>query len=169
MKSTPFYGMAVLQRAAQVLAVLFCVSLLVAGAYEIYQVFRSLVEFNINQAIQEGLFTLIILEMVFVTRSFIKYGSVNTALILSVGVVAVVKSLIFNMVDIQLDDALAYSALILALTVGYVLENYTYGIKMAQGRQSRSIRDKIAEEYKESINLDVLVQNHPKENAILND
>ncbi len=156
MKSNPFFGMAVLQRTAQFLAMLFCVSLLVAAGIEIYEVYRSLLSYNVTIAIQGGLYTLILLEMVFVTRSFIKYGSVNTALIISVGVVAVVKSLIVNIEVMTLDKAASYSCLLLALTIGYVLENYTYGIKISQGRQSRSISEKIQEEYQKSITLDQL-------------
>lgn len=117
------------------LAIGLGLALIAASSIEIYKVVLELMDFQVSSAIQEGMLMLILLEMFYVVRSFIKYGSVNTSLIISVGIVAVIKMIIFNLSDMDLEKAIAFSILILSLSVGLLLENQHYNLKIDQGRK----------------------------------
>lgn len=136
-------GMPTLQRIAQLIAALFGAALIVAAGLEVFQVFKELYAFNINSAVQEGLFTLILLEMFYVVRSFVKYGSVNTALIICVGIVAIIKQIIFSLDSITMEKAIGLSLLFVVLTLGLYIEEKHYTHKLRRGQKPRSIREQI--------------------------
>lgn len=143
MKSEPFIGMKYMQLATKVLATLFNIALLIAASIEIGRVFFGIYTLNIASAIQDGLFVLILLEMFYVVRSFIKYGSVNIALIISLGIVAVVKELIFNLKTLDLSSSGSYAILLLSLSIAFVLEDRSYTMKVLSGNKPRSIREEM--------------------------
>lgn len=125
----------VLQISTKFLAIALGAALVIASSIEIYKVSIELLDFQISSAIQEGMFMLILLEMFYVVRSFIKYGSVNTSLIISVGIVAIIKVIIFNLNTMDLNKAIGFSVLFLSLSVGLLLENQHYKLKIDQGRK----------------------------------
>jgi uncharacterized membrane protein (DUF373 family) len=148
-QSAPMPGMAVLQWITKAIAMSFNVALLIAAAYEVFKMFEGIYQGDIAIAIQEGLFALIILEMFYVVRSFIKYGKVNTGLIISVGIVAVVKELIFKLKTLEMTDAIGFSVLIFAMSVALYIEYHHYVVKNESSVLPRSIRkgeDKLHEE-----------------------
>jgi len=163
MKSETFLGMKYLQMATKVLAVLFNVAILIAAGIEIVQVFIGLMEMNIASAIQDGLFVLILLEMFYVVRSFIKYGSVNTALIISVGIVAIVKEVIFKLNTLDLNSSIAFTILFLGFCIGFILENRSHQIRVDSPRQQRSLQEELRNLIKENDLDDALLELSKKE------
>lgn len=139
MRSIPSTLTRLLQKSTQLLAYLFNVAIVIAASMEVAGVFNQLYLMNIGSAIQSGLFVLILLEMFYVVRSFIKYGSVNISLIISVGIVAIVKQMIFNMENPSLDTGLALSAMFLSLSIGLLIENHHYAMKIKQGRKPQRL------------------------------
>jgi uncharacterized membrane protein (DUF373 family) len=111
---------------SKIIALIFGIALLIAAAIEVYGVFVELTQQNISEAIQEGLFVLILLEMLYVVRSFIKYESINVGIVVNVGVVAAVKELIFVMKDLTLELGAAFSMLFVSLAIIYFLEERYY-------------------------------------------
>ena len=140
-KSAPFLGMKLLQKLTVFMAFLFCCALVFASGIEVYWMITRIIDLDIHLAVQEGLFVLILLEMFFVVRSFIKYGSVNTALIISVGIVAIVKEVVFKLDSLTIETSIGYAVLFLAFSVGLLLENRSHLFKIDQGNKPRSIRE----------------------------
>lgn len=167
MQSEPFYGMRYAQLATKVLALLFNIALLIAATIEISRMFAGLIELNITSTIQDGLFVMIFLELFYVVRSFIKYGSVNTGLIISVGILAVVEEIIFSLKTMTLQSAGALSLLLLALSVSLLLEYRSHSIKVIQNGKPRSIKDELFPAIpKEEISHENLTREaHPQQEA----
>lgn len=138
MKSEPFYGMKQLQIATKIIAMIFSAAVLLAASIETVRVFFGIFEMNIISAIQDGLFVLILLEMFYVVRSFIKYGSVNITLIISVGIVAIIKAVIFKLETLDLNTSIAFTILFLGLCIGLVLENRTHQFNLSLDRDRKA-------------------------------
>jgi uncharacterized membrane protein (DUF373 family) len=107
---------------SRLLAYAVCIELLLASAVIVYQSYGDLLDLAIDKSIQSGLSVLILLEMFYVVRSFIKYGSINVGLVISVGMIAAVKELIFQLDSITLQIGIAFSLLFLALAAVYYIE-----------------------------------------------
>lgn len=116
------WSLRILEVVSRVIAYAVCVGLLVASAIIIVQSFEDLAQLDLDQSIQNGLFVLILLEMFYVVRSFIKYGSINVGLVISVGIIAAVKELIFQLDNLTLQLGVAFSLLFLALAGVYYVE-----------------------------------------------
>lgn len=128
-KETPSYIISTkkhLSHAAKLIAVLLSIILLGAAFLLIFQTFSALINRDTFTAIQDGLFVMITLEMLYVIFSFIKYGSINVSLVINVGIIAVVKDLVFQMKNINLSIALAFSVIIISLSIAYVVEMIVY-------------------------------------------
>jgi uncharacterized membrane protein (DUF373 family) len=125
-KTKTFPGFNILITIAKIIAVIFGVALLLASAIEVYNVFVHLMTQSIDQAIQEGLFVLILLEMLYVIRSYIRYESINVGIVVNVGIVAAVKELIFVIKDITLQTGIAFSLIFISLGIIYFLEERYY-------------------------------------------
>ena len=123
MKSNTFFGMKQLQLGTKIIATLFSCTIVVAAGMETAQIFVRLYEKNIDSAIQDGLFVLILLEMYYVVRSFIKYDSINISLIINVGIVAIVKEVIFKLEKLDIYSSIAFTLIFLGFCVGFVIEN----------------------------------------------
>lgn len=151
-KSVPMPGMGTLQWLTKAIAMVFNVALLIAASYEVYKMFLGIYIGDIAVAIQEGLFALIILEMFYVVRSFMKYGKVNTGLIISVGIVAVIKELIFKLKTLEMTDAIGFSVLIFAMSVALYIEYHHHVVKKVTTDGPRSLRETVDKE-QEAVNL----------------
>jgi len=123
MKSNTFFGMKQLQIGTKIIATLFSFAIIIAAGMETIQVFMRLYEKNIDYAIQDGLFVLILLEMYYVVRSFIKYGSINISLIINVGIVAIVKEVIFKLEKLDIYSSIAFTLIFLGFCIGFFIEN----------------------------------------------
>lgn len=132
--------MGVLQWLTQMIAMIFNVALIVAAGSEVWLMASGIYEGNIERALQDGLFALIILEMFYVVRSFIKYGKVNTGLIISVGIVAVVKELIFKLKTLEMVDAIGFSILILSMAIALYIEHHHHIVKKTE-QDFRSLKE----------------------------
>jgi uncharacterized membrane protein (DUF373 family) len=126
---------AILEFISKIIATLICISLLIASAIVVIDTFTHLltIDFragaegllfkkNVDTAIQDGLFVLILLEMFYVVRSFIKYGSINVGIIVNVGIIAAVKVLVFKLDSINLEMALSFGIVFIALSCVYLAE-----------------------------------------------
>jgi uncharacterized membrane protein (DUF373 family) len=136
MSSKVFPGMILLETAAKTIAFVFGIALLVAAALEVYLTFNQLLLSNIASTIQEGLFVLILLEMFYVVRSFLRYENINVGLIINVGIVAAVKELIFLFKDMTLQLGIAFSLIFISLALVYFLEERYYITFKQQKRPS---------------------------------
>lgn len=121
-----FPGFRVLEWISQAIAFVVCVGLLIASCILILNSFKVLFDSRVNEAVQDGLFVLILLEMFYVVRSFMKYGSINVALVVSVGVIAAVKSMIFRLDTMDLMTAIGFGVLFVTLGVLYMMESLTF-------------------------------------------
>lgn len=155
MKSEPLAGMRYIQTTAQLLGLVLCVALITAATMEVWITFQELLNWNISSAIQDGMLVLILLELVYVVRSFIKYGSINLALIISVGIIATVKTIVLELGTITLEAATAYTMLFVALCVGFVIENHYFNLLINRGHKPRSIREKAEDELHTVIEEDI--------------
>lgn len=126
LKSDVFPGMRYLEIFSKGVSFVFALALILAAGMEVITVFENLIDQNIFLAIQEGLFILILLEMFYVVRSFIKYGSINVGLVVNVGLVAAIKELIFVMKDLTLNLGIAFSLIFISLAAVYLVESRHY-------------------------------------------
>ena len=124
-----------LEVVSKFIAFVVCVGLLMASVFIVVGSFKSLLDGHIDLAVQDGLFVLILLEMFYVVRSFIHYGSINESLVISVGIIAAVKEMIFRLPSMTLQAALGFGVIFLSLALTYFLEK-TYYEKIAKGNQS---------------------------------
>jgi uncharacterized membrane protein (DUF373 family) len=116
----------VLEVVSEVIAYGVCVGLLIASALIVLNSFGALGSKDLDVAVQDGLFVLILLEMFYVTRSFIRHGSINVSIIVSVGVIAAVKEMIFQLNNMTLELALGFGVIFITLSVTYFLERRFY-------------------------------------------
>jgi uncharacterized membrane protein (DUF373 family) len=121
-QNTDLLGTNHLEVASKIIAYIVCVGLLLASALVVFDAFKVLFLQDINTAVQDGLFVLILLEMFYVTRSFIQYGSINVGLVINVGIIAAVKELVFQINSITLQLALSFGVIFLTLSVAYLVE-----------------------------------------------
>jgi uncharacterized membrane protein (DUF373 family) len=111
-----------LEYLSKLIAIIVCFGILLASVLIIVDTFQVLFANDIDKAIQDGLFVLILLEMFYVTRSFIKYGSINVGLVVNVGIIAAVKELVFRMNSLNLELAIAFGVIFLTLSAVYLAE-----------------------------------------------
>lgn len=123
------YPVKQLEVVSKVLALLVCVGLLLAASILIFNSYRTLFGGAINQAIQDGLFVLILLEMFFVVRSFIKYGSINVSLVINIGIIAAVKEMVFQLKTLDLHVAIGFAVIFLSLGFVYLMETVHFSKK----------------------------------------
>lgn len=114
---------------SQIIAFAICISLLLAAVIIIFDAFAVLHERNIETAVQDALFVLILLEMFYITRSFIKYATINVGLVINVGIIAAVKEMIFKLDTMNWEMALAFGILFLSLAFVYFMEVMHYDKK----------------------------------------
>ena len=112
-----------LRFATEFIAFVLCLLLIAASGIITWDAVVGLWSGDATIAIQNGLFVIILLEMFYVVRSFIKYGSVN------VGIIAVVKELVFKIPLLNLQMALAFAVVLLSLGLVYLLETMHFNNK----------------------------------------
>lgn len=117
--------------ATKVIAILVALILIAAGCVLLWQSTLDLMASNLDLALQNALFVLILLEMFFVIRSFIKYGSINISIVINIGVIAAIKELIFQMNNLTLEVAGAFGVVFVSLAVLYFAEIFSFERKQA--------------------------------------
>jgi len=117
-----FFGVKYLEAASKIIAAVVCLGLLIASGIVIADAFANLYLLEIETAVQDGLFVLILLEMFYVVRSFIRHGSINVGLVISVGIIAVVKEMIFQLDSLSFQLAGSFALLLLTLGFVYLME-----------------------------------------------
>jgi uncharacterized membrane protein (DUF373 family) len=115
-----------LEIVSKVIAFFVCVGLLLASALIVYKAFQALLVQDIDLAVQDGLFVLILLEMFYVTRSFIRHGSINVAIVINVGIIAAVKEMIFHLDTMNLQIGAAFGIIFISLSFTYFMERMYY-------------------------------------------
>lgn len=118
-----------LRFATEFIAFILCLLLIGASALITWDAIVGLWNGDATIAIQNGLFVIILLEMFYVVRSFIKYGSVNVGIIINVGIIAVVKELVLKIPLLDLQMAIAFAVTLLSLGVVYLLETMHFNNK----------------------------------------
>lgn len=116
----------VLETISKIIAYAICIGLLVASSFIVFDAFAALFQSDIEIAVQDGLFVLILLEMFYVTRSFIIHGSINVSIVISVGIIAAVKEMIFQLNSMTLQMAIAFGVIFSTLTLTYFIEKTYY-------------------------------------------
>ena len=111
------------------------IGLIAASLLIIYHSFSELYIGNTDEAIQDGLFVLILLEMFYVVSSFIKYNSINVGLIVNVGIIAAVKELVFQFRDLDMKLAIGFSVVFLSLGALYWMEGFYYKQHKEEARE----------------------------------
>lgn len=114
--------MDMLEVCSKYIAVIVCIDLLLASFFIIVDTFQVLFLQQIDKAIQDGLYVLILLEMFYVIRSFIKYGSINVGLVVNIGIIAAVKELVFALDQLTLELGAAFGVVFITLACIYVAE-----------------------------------------------
>lgn len=112
----------VVQALTEIIAFVLCLILVASAAYLTYQAFHNLLEGASFEAILDSLFIVILLELFYVIRSFIKRGSMNVGVIINVGVIAAVKEMIFKLDSMELQLAISFGVIFLSLGLLYLLE-----------------------------------------------
>lgn len=116
----------ILEHLSEFLALLVGFGILVAAAILIVSSYRDLAAFEINSAVQDGLFVLILLELFYVVRSFVKYGTVNIGLVVNVAIIALLKQLVFEIENISILTAIAFAITLISLGFVYYIETVTF-------------------------------------------
>jgi uncharacterized membrane protein (DUF373 family) len=119
-----------LERSGKIIAVFLALALLVGAGLTTIQTFGSLVHYQVADALQQGLAALINLEMFYVVRSFIKYGSINVGIVVNVGIIAVIKELIFTLYSLTMQTGIAFGVVLITLGVIYYVETLHFQKKM---------------------------------------
>ncbi len=118
------------EKVGSVLAGIVSVALIGAACLMIYHSFSELLlNGDVKVAVQDGLFVLILLEMLTIIRSYLKYRSVNISLVINVGFIATLKQLVFEMESMTLEIAAAFGMIILTLAVAYYIESRHFEAK----------------------------------------
>jgi len=128
-KSTPKlqeFFLSALEMSGKIIAFFVCVSLIITSACITFHAFQILYDGKYSIAIQDGLFVLILLEMFYVTRSFIRFGTINVSIVIDVGIIAAVKELIFRLNSITMQLAIAFGVLFVTLGLTYYMEMFYY-------------------------------------------
>ena len=111
---------------SKIIAYFVCIGLLIASAIIVVTTFQSLFNQDLKHAVQDGLFALILLEMFYVTRSFIRHGSINVSIIVNVGIIAAVKEMIFQLDSLTMQIAIGFGVIFVTLGITYLLEVIYY-------------------------------------------
>jgi uncharacterized membrane protein (DUF373 family) len=114
--------LSVLEIASKTIAMIVCISLILASLFKTILTFNFLFIGDVDQAIQDSLFVLILLEMFYIVRSFIRFGSINVSIVVSVGIIAAVKQMIFELDSMTMQLAIAFGVLFVTLSVTYYAE-----------------------------------------------
>ena len=115
-----------LEIVSKVIAFVVLLNLLLTSGMISIDAFQALIAQNYSVAIQDGLFVLILLEMFYVIRSFIRYGSINVSLIVNVGIIAAIKEMIFHLEDLSIQTAAAFGIIFVTLGMTYFMEQFYY-------------------------------------------
>lgn len=118
---------------SKVIAFVVCFGLLTASLFIVMDSFQALFNQDLKRAVQDGLFVLILLEMFYVTRSFMRYGSINVSIVVSVGIIAAVKEMIFQLESITMQSAIGFGVIFIALSLTYYIERLYYKQIVKQG------------------------------------
>lgn len=110
-----------------IIALALCVLLIIIAGYMTIQAFSHMFISGLpSEAISDALFVVILLELFYAIRSFVKRGSMNVGVIVNIGVIAAVKELVFKLDTLTTQIALAFSAIFISLGILYVLEVIHY-------------------------------------------
>lgn len=115
-----------LEIVSKTIAFVICLHLLIASVMLVINAFEALFHQNFDVAIQDSLFVLILLEMFYVVRSFMRYGSLNVSLIVNVGIIASIKEMIFQLDNLNMQMAIAFGVIFVTLGLTYFMEQYYY-------------------------------------------
>lgn len=110
----------------EIIAIGLCLILIATSGFITYQACLSLLSGDPSKAITDSLFVVLLLELFYVIRTFIKRGNMNVGLIINVGVIAAVKELIFKLGSLTLQLGTAFAVVFLSLGLIYVLEMIYY-------------------------------------------
>lgn len=127
--------MKVLEAISKIIAFAILIDLLLTSSMIALDAFQALFAQNFSVAIQDGLFVLILLEMFYVIRSFIRYGSINVSLIVNVGIIAAIKEMIFHLESLTIQTAAAFGIIFVTLGMTYFMEQFYYK-KMVKGAEA---------------------------------
>ena len=122
----------VLKGATEIIALFVCAMLIIASVMILWEAFRELFTGNTDIPIQDGLFVIILLEMFYVIRSFIKYGSINVSIVINIGLIAAIKELIFKLDSLTIQTSLAFGAIFVSLGFLFFAEIFSYEKKQAR-------------------------------------
>lgn len=111
---------------AKLVAAFLCLILLFASLMITYNSLQNLVNFNALQATLDALFVVIVLELCFAIRSFIKRGTINVGTLVNVAVISAVKELVFKLDQMDLPTAGSFGIIFVSLGVLYLLEMIHY-------------------------------------------
>lgn len=125
-----------LQKLAEYIAVIVGLSLIITSAIIIVTSYQDLLSGSVDKAIQDGLFVLILLELFYVVRSFVKYNSVNVGLIVNVGIIAAVKEMVFQLKRLDWQLGLAFGIIFITLGVLYWMESQYYRQYKEEGQET---------------------------------
>lgn len=110
---------------SKVIAFVVCVGLLLTSVMIVVRAFAMMGR-DLDLALQDGLFVLILLEMFYVVRSFIRFGTINVSLVVNVGIIATIKEMIFRLDNINLQLAIGFGVIFLTLGFTYFMEQFYY-------------------------------------------
>lgn len=119
-------GIKILRFLTEIIAFILCMILIAASGLITYKGIIHIANGNVDSAILDALFVVILLELFYVIRSFIKRGSMNVGVIINVGIIASVKELIFQLDSLTLQIAISFGVIFITLGVLYVLEMLHY-------------------------------------------
>jgi len=119
-------GISALRMMTEIIAFLLCLILIAASGIITFKGITHIANGNVDSAILDSLFVVILLELFYVIRSFIKRGSMNVGVIINVGIIASVKELILQLDSLNLQMAIAFGVIFLTLGILYVLEMMHY-------------------------------------------
>lgn len=115
-----------LRTLTEIIAFVLCMILIVTAGVITYNALLELVNGNPTGAILDSLFVVILLELFYVIRSFIKRGSMNVGVIINVAIIAAVKELIFKLNLLSLQMAISFAVIFLSLGLLYIVEMIHY-------------------------------------------
>ena len=110
----------------EIIAFVLCLILIAASGVITFQGVLNIMNGAVDNAILDALFVVILLELFYVIRSFIKRGSMNVGVIINVGIIASVKELIFQLDSLDQEIAVSFGIIFITLGVLYVLEMLHY-------------------------------------------
>jgi len=103
-------------------AIILCLILVVASGFLTYNALVHIYRVDPLQATLDALFVVILLELVFAIRSFVKRGTINVGILVNVAVIASVKQLVFQLDKMDLHTAISFAVIFLSLGGLYIME-----------------------------------------------